>query len=264
LEVESSGYNEFAELNSINVLGNQRVLQLTGVRNLRDVGGYPTRDGRQTRWRTLYRSDCLDRLDSAGQSWLLNAGLRSVIDIRDHGELAERPNVFATSSDVAYRHLPLFDGPPPDDLQPDFRNGYLREIDLLGARLVTLITELLTSGALPAVVHCAAGKDRTGVAVAVVLDAVGTERSAIAEDYALSQTCLGPTYLSETREWVERRGWDWAVWEHTVDTPPERMLATLAYIDQRFEGVERYLLEHGLPSPALADLREALTEPITA
>jgi protein-tyrosine phosphatase len=243
---------------------NERILNLSGVRNLRDVGGYPTRDGRQTRWRTLYRSDSLDKLDSAGQSWLLGAGLRSVIDIRNHGELAERPNVFATSSDLAYRHLPLFDGPPPDDLQPDLRNGYLREVDVLGHRLVTLITELLTSGALPAVVHCAAGKDRTGFGVAVVLAAIGTERSAIAEDYALSQACLGPTYLSETREWVESRGWDWAVWEHTVVTPPERMLATLTYIDARFQGVERYLLEHGLPPSALADLREALTEPIAA
>ncbi len=78
----------------------RRIVRLGGVRNLRDVGGYPTRDGRRIRWRTLYRSDCLDQLDPPGRAWLVIAGLRSVIDIRGPAELRERPNVFATSVDV--------------------------------------------------------------------------------------------------------------------------------------------------------------------
>src|SRR5690348_750907 len=147
----------------------RRVLRLEGLRNLRDIGGYATRNGRRTRWRTLYRSDCPDQLTEAGQMWLIQAGLRSVIDVRDHKELLERPNVFATSREVVYRHLPFFEGPPPDNFQVDLRNGYLREIDLLGNRMVTLIDELVRPGTLPALVHCAAGKDRTGVAMAVVL-----------------------------------------------------------------------------------------------
>lgn len=114
---------------------------------------------------------------------------------------------------------------------------------------------------LPTLVHCAAGKDRTGVAIAVLLAAVGTEPSAIAEDYALSQTCLGTTYVDETRTWVTSRGWDWSAWEHTVYTPPERMLRTLDYLNERHGGIQRYLLAHGLQESALSTLREALTEP---
>jgi protein-tyrosine phosphatase len=238
----------------------RRVLQLGGVRNLRDVGGYPTTDARCTRWRTLYRSECLDCLDAAGQAWLVQAGLRTVIDIRDDTEVAERPNVFAASREVAYRHFPLFRGPPPDDFEPDLRRGYRREVDMVGQELAGLVAELVQPGRLPTLVHCAAGKDRTGVVIAVVLAAVGTERWAIAEDYALSQVCLGPSYIAQTREWVVRQGWNWSTWEHTAYTPPERMLETLAYVDERHGGVARYLADHGLGAGALAQLREALTE----
>src|SRR5215471_14115187 len=244
------------------MLADDRVLRLNGVRNLRDVGGYPTADGRRIRWRRLYRSDCLDQLDAAGQAWLVDAGLRSVIDIRDNTELAQRPNVFAASKDVAYRHFPLWTGPPPPGFEPDLREGYRREVDLLGRRLVELLEELLQPDVLPTLVHCAAGKDRTGVAIAIILAAVGTEPGRIADDYSLSQTCLGPEYVTETRAWVLSNGWDWAVWEHTVGTPPERMLKTLAYIDARYGNVERYLLDHGLSRSTLGDLREALTEAI--
>jgi protein-tyrosine phosphatase len=194
---------------------------------------------------------------------LIDAGLRSVFDVRDPDEIAERPNVFTRSqSSVKYRWFPLFAGPPPDGFVPDLREGYRREVDLLGKRLAELIVALLEMEMLPSLVHCAAGKDRTGVVIGVILAAVGTERWAIAEDYALSQECLGPTYLDDTRQWILSRGEDWAAWEHTAYTPPERMLKTLAYLDERYSGVERYLLDHSLEPSALRELRAVLTEPI--
>jgi len=60
----------------------------------------------------------------------------------------------------------------------------------------------------PALIHCAAGKDRTGLVVGLLLDAVSVRREAIAEDYALSSVCLGPEYVAESQEWVARRGLD--------------------------------------------------------
>ena len=244
----------------------ERVLRLGGTRNLRDVGGYPTVDGRRTRWRTLYRSDCLDRLDAAGQAWLVDAGLRSVIDLRDVEEAAERPNVFRRRSrgqHVVYQHLALFEVPLPPGLEPNLRQGYRREVDLLGARMAKLVEAVVRPGTLPTLLHCAAGKDRTGVAVAVLLAAAGVGTETIAEDYALSEACLGPEYVTETRDWVASRGWDWAVWEHTVATPPERMLLTLEYLEVQYGGVRQYLLSHGLAPAALEVLRELLTEPGT-
>ncbi|MBV9578833.1 MAG: tyrosine-protein phosphatase [Chloroflexi bacterium] len=67
--------------------------------------------GRQTRWRTLYRSDCLDRLDADGQIWLVDAGLRCIVDLCDNAEVVERPNVFATTTraEVTYRRVPFWE-----------------------------------------------------------------------------------------------------------------------------------------------------------
>jgi len=111
---------------------------------LRDVGGYPTTDAqRQTRWRTLYRSGCLDELHETGQQSLINAGLRTVIDLRDSQEVAERPSVFAGSDQLSYVRIPFYDEPLPDSFTPDLHRGYRRELDELGERLVYLIDTLV-------------------------------------------------------------------------------------------------------------------------
>ena len=115
----------------------QRILQLVGARNLRDVGGYLTTDGlRQTRWRMLYRSGSLHELHEVSQQWLINAGLRSIIDLRDPDEVAERPSLFAGSPHLRYLQLHFYDGPRPDSFAPDLHLGYRRELDELGERLV--------------------------------------------------------------------------------------------------------------------------------
>jgi len=88
--------------------------------------------------------------------------------------------------------MPLFDGPPPVSFTPDLHRGYRRELDALGEHLVSLVDTLVTAGTLPALIHCAAGKDRTGVAIGVLLAAVGTRPDFSAEDYALSERCLRP------------------------------------------------------------------------
>jgi protein-tyrosine phosphatase len=179
-----------------------RIIALPGVRNLRDVGGYRTTDDhRQTRWQTLYRSDCTDELDETGQQCLLDAGLRTVIDLRDSSEVTERPSVFAASNSLRYLRMPFYDGPPPETFTPDLHRGYRRELDELGEQLVSLANTLVTPGTLPALIHCAAGKDRTGVAIGVLLATVGTRPDLIAEDYALSEKCLGPDNVRTAREW---------------------------------------------------------------
>jgi protein-tyrosine phosphatase len=239
-----------------------RLLRLGGTRNLRDLGGYATLDGRRTRWRTLYRSDCLDQLDEAGQAFLVDAGLRTIVDVRDVSEVAARPNVFAQSSLVDYRHVAMFDEPLPDDMDgPNLVNGYIRELDLRGRRLAEIVAHIAAPEVLPMLFHCAVGKDRTGIVAALILAAIGVSPATIAEDYALSATCLGPAYLVESREWIARQGLSWARWAHVFETPPERMLKTLDYLDAEYGGAVRYLLDHGLEAERLAWLREALTEP---
>jgi protein-tyrosine phosphatase len=238
----------------------QRVLTLKGTRNLRDLGGYATLDGRRTRWRTLYRSDCLDTLDEAGQRWLIDAGLRTVLDLRQDAEVARTPNAFSTSGGVAYRHMPLWSESSPSPEPPPIKNGYRNALDRLGTQLCAVYEAMLAPHALPLLFHCAAGKDRTGIVAGLLLAALGVPSETIAADYALSSVCLGPDYVVERRQWVADHGYEWAVWSHLFETPPERMLLTLSYLDQQFGGAERYVIEHGLARGDLARLHDLLTE----
>jgi protein-tyrosine phosphatase len=238
-----------------------RLVSVNGTSNLRDLGGYATADGRRTRWRTLYRSDCLDRVDADGQAVLIDVGLRSIFDLRDNVEVAERPNVFVDSARVAYRRTPLFETPLPPGQEPAIEQGYLSELDRIGKPLAAVAHAVLAPGALPALIHCAAGKDRTGLVVALLLHAVGVPDATIAEDYALSMVCLGPEYVEASRTWAEERGLDWARWRVLAVATPERMLNTLEYLVQKYGGGAAYLARHGVPPEEVARLRELLTEP---
>ena len=239
-----------------------RHLLLEGTRNLRDIGGYPAADGRRTRWGTLFRSGCPDRLSPAAQAWLVETGLRTVIDLRDPEEVADRPTIFADSLRVRYLHLPLFDGPLPDALPPELEVGYWRILEERQPRVQAVLEALVEPGALPALIHCHAGKDRTGVIVALILAAVGVPHAMVAADYALSATCLGTPYLDETRAWFEFKGWSWQDYGHLAGAPAELMLDLLAELDRRYGSAVGYLTSIGLSLDQLDCLRDLLTESV--
>ena len=237
-----------------------RIVPSSGARNLRDLGGYPTSDGRRTRWRTLFRSGCLDQLTPAGQSWLVQVGLRTVIDLREDDEVAERPNVLPDSAEVRYRRIPLFEGPLPDAKPPPLDVGYWRVIEQRYVPVRAVFEALDEPRALPALIHCHAGKDRTGVLVALILAAIGVQHATIAADYALSATCLGADYLDETREWFTSKGWSWEEYRHLAGAPAELMLSVLGQIESHYGGVTPYLASIGVSHSVLERLRELLTE----
>jgi protein-tyrosine phosphatase len=241
-----------------------RHLDLAGTRNLRDIGGYRTRDGRQTRWGTVYRSDCLNRLTESSQQELITLGILTIIDLRDNEEVATRPNVLRDSATVRYRRLPVWDEPPPKDVVlPLLTEGYARTLEHGGCQFVRIVRALLEPGAVPALVHCASGKDRTGVLIALVLSAVGVDSEAVAADYALSGACLGEAYLEEVgRQWLARSGHSWDQYGYLFTTPPERMLATLDHIQRRWGSAEDYLVAHGLVADEIDELRERLLEAV--
>jgi protein-tyrosine phosphatase len=240
-----------------------RHLLLETSYNLRDVGGYATVDGRRTRWRTLLRADSLHQLTPASQATLLDLGLRTVIDLRWPAELARWPNVFAGSPHVRYHHLPVFDESVPLEALPaTAAEIYRLMVDARPAQLRAALAALAAAGGVPAVVHCAAGKDRTGVVVALALAAAGVPEATIVADYALSNDCLRRSgYYDAVRRQALARGQRWEEVEPALYCPPEAMAATLAYLRERFGGVDRYLLAIGLTPGELAALRDGLTEP---
>src|SRR5215213_1540157 len=220
--------------------------------NVRDLGGHPTHDGRETAWRAVVRADSLSALGPDGCAAVEAYGVRTVIDLRLETELATAPNPFAGREDcgVAYANLSLIDptaAPPPPyaTLADDYKSILSRFPDPL-SQILTAIARAPEGGV---VVHCAGGRDRTGIVVALLL--------AIAAEYALSTEYRRP----RDEAWLADGPGDSAEREQRYAwgiTRAEVMLEFLTHLDRAHSGVEAYLLAIGVTAEDIARLRARL------
>jgi protein-tyrosine phosphatase len=177
----------------------ERRLPFTGAVNFRDLGGYSTIQGRTTAWGRLFRSDSLSALTDADLEALSRLGLSTVCDLRRDHERITFPNRLPTLG--APRTLELGFSPrgsiemwdainrgelDAPGVHEEMRTHYRRLVLEHTAEYARLLQVLLEPGAMPALIHCASGKDRTGFAVAIILMAVGVPRATIVEDYVIS------------------------------------------------------------------------------
>ena len=230
-----------------------RHLLLPGTRNLRDIGGYPAKGGRRTRWRTLLRTDALDVIPPASRDALLELGLRTVIDLRWPHELTAAPSVFATSSDVRYLSIPLLEDNPIPII--GLAATYRQMLDERAPQLTDVARALLEPAGLPAVIGCAAGKDRTGVTIALLLSAVGVPADVIVADYVLTGIAFSELD-AEDPHLV-----DWRAYPVELECPPAYMEAMLSHLEARHGGAGKLLRRNGLAPADLDLLVERLTEP---
>jgi protein tyrosine/serine phosphatase len=248
-----------------------RVLPWEGCFNVRDLGGLPTADGRRTRWGALVRGDTLCRLTPAGQDELVRHGVRTVIDLRFPPELARDPvpHPFRDGRDgVAYVSAPLNAGQTPENTA-EFYARYptaqtRAELNVLDvdvnpvgiARVCATVADAAPGGVL---LHCHAGKDRTGIVVAVLLALVGVADDLIAADYALSAWNLPGL----TQEWLDSITQDPAERARLMrqaEPSPEAIQAVLDQLRTRYDGVEAYLRWGGLSDDEIAALRDRLLD----
>jgi protein-tyrosine phosphatase len=184
-------------------IGADRVVPLQGGQNFREVGGYPTMDGHRVRRGLLWRSARLDELTSADIEAFHRLGIAAVADLRSARERALNPTSEAISAsvrtlawDTARRRYDdtelkgLFS--PGADSNHYFQSilGLYRMIATDHAHQFRDIFEAVAGGALPMLIHCAAGKDRTGIAVGLLLELVGVERAFVLADYAMTEQLL--------------------------------------------------------------------------
>jgi protein-tyrosine phosphatase len=180
----------------------ERHVPLVNCFNFRDLGGYPTRDGGSLRWRKLFRADGLTKLDDTDCRALADLGLTTVIDLRTVSELETRGKFPIEILTVDYHHLPLSETIPGQEEVPDWGQSEFvtaRYTQLLGLgweSIASAIRLLANEESLPAVFHCSAGKDRTGVLACVVLGALGVPDEIIIDDYALS--AIGTSRLMQS------------------------------------------------------------------
>jgi len=238
------------------ILARGRRLELEGVFNLRDVGGYPAAGGRTTRWRALLRSDALHRLDPPGGAVLAGLGLRTVLDLRTEAEAEIAPTALAGLADRR-THISLLAGDLaalPLELDAIYR--YM--IDDCGDTIGAAIKALSARGALPALVHCSAGKDRTGVVVALILAVLGVPDAVIAADYELSAAYLDSASTPAIGQLQASTGLGAELTQPLLSSPAPLILDVLAWAREACGSVDGYLLDRGLTDADLDRLRAAL------
>ncbi|MGO8728349.1 MAG: tyrosine-protein phosphatase [Streptosporangiaceae bacterium] len=234
-----------------------RHIALPGTFNLRDVGGYPASGG-TLRWRTLLRSDALHRIGAGGIELLGGVRLRTVLDLRTPIEAEIAPCV-GDGLGARVVHLSILDGDLqelPAELDAIYRHMIEERGDAIGAA----IRQLCAADGLPALVHCSAGKDRTGIVIALALAALGVPDEIIAADYALSGSFLDPETTAAIGQLKASSGLGDQLTAGLLGSPPELILDVLARARAAAGSADGYLLSHGVRPGELAVLRAAMIE----
>lgn len=231
-------------------------MPLTGLYNLREVGGYPAADGGTVRWGTLFRSDALHRLDESGTAAIAALGLRTIVDLRTQMEVDVAPSALAGVT-AATTHISLLTG----DLQAlplELDAVYRYIIDACGKTVGEAIKLLCAPDAFPALVHCSAGKDRTGIVIALILAVLGVPDEVIAADYGLSGGYLDQENTAVIGQVKASTGLGESLTNELLASPPALIARVLANVRASWGSVDEYLLDHGLTAADLASLRAAL------
>ena len=230
--------------------------------NFRDLGGYQAAGGTETRWRVLFRADGLGELTEADMEVVRSLGIRTVIDLRS-GEEFERSRFDVRAHPVSFHHLPLI-GRLPDaeqfERQPGFLGSqYLEMVERAGDRILAALAVLAEPKALPAVVHCAAGKDRTGVLCALILSLVGVDEPTVVADYAISAQAMEVLRARLFDRHPELRAAFEEV-DEVFSADPAQMERLLDHLRSRYGSVESYVAILGA-RPGLVDgLRAGLLD----
>lgn len=245
----------------------QRLVPLAGAHNFRDLGGYTASDGYVTSWGRLFRSDGVHLLTAADMDSLRSIGISTVLDLRTAGEVEMTGRGPLGEEPARYHHLPVVpqgggeSAGAPAPAGDDLAERYLWYLESGRAALVEAMRLLARPANLPLVFHCTAGKDRTGVLAALILDVLGVSRDLIVSDYLVTAERMG-LILGRLRA-------DSAISARMATMPPsvfsveastmERFLDRL-YRD--FGGARSWALDAGMPREELEAMKAGLLEPV--
>ena len=251
---------------------------LPGTNNVRDLGGYPATDGRAVVRGRVYRSEALARpgadevhaiWDQAHAEHFKRLDLRTVLDLRAPREIEITPSAWDLATGARVMSMPILEGGEGSatyvmgqlmsgerkrfgvqDMVELYRATIARQAKVFGE----IVRVLANPDTTPTLVHCSAGKDRTGIAVALVLDVLGVDRDLVVQDYALTGQ-FRPNRVNLYVETFEKAGLRPDDVRVLFETPAEAMEATLAHVDEEYGGTRSYFI--GLSGLGPSDL-EAL------
>ena len=235
----------------------ERILKIRGGHNFRDMGGYRTADGRTVRWATLYRSGVMSKIDPSEIATLKSLGIVSICDLRTTRERARRPTTWHEGSQVemltrdyemsvgVLKNL-IAEGKGSAEAVAEHMHVIYRDLLEEQAESYTALFRRLAEGRTPLVFNCAAGKDRTGIAAALILSALGVSREDVMADYALTNQFVDGL-LDLMRQDEDFSGW----FGEQPDSAYPLLRAEPIYLDGMFEELEQ---RYGGLQPYLADI----------
>ncbi|MEO3873236.1 tyrosine-protein phosphatase [Nonomuraea sp. B12E4] len=243
-----------------------RHIEFTNLCNFRDVGGYAARDGRTVRWQRLYRADSLGWLAGDDLPAFHALRVRTVIDLRHPYEVERAGRVPETEGQL-YHNLPI-EGrrwdvsafSEADGVARYLADRYLEVTEDGIDNLRTALETISRADSSPVVIHCAAGKDRTGLLTALILSLVGVGEHDIIADYALTELAFD-RFVADWR----RRHPGASLWPGFGLAPAEAMRFFLTDLTLRHGSIEKYVTDVLNVSPAtITELRgHLLTEPVS-
>ena len=237
-----------------------RFLPLRGTTNTRDLGGLPVAGGGTTATGRVWRSDAALALGHEDLEALARIGLTTVVDLREARELAFEPSAFLGHPFVVVHHVEVWRlvseraGRPADPY--DITAFYVAALDHAGDAFAEA-ARLIADAPGAAVFHCTAGKDRTGVLAALLLEAVGVPRAAVIEDFALTHDRIGSVRERLLADAV-RQGVDPRQFGRLLGATADLIEPALAHLDRRHGGAVAYLTAAGVDAATLARLRAKL------
>jgi protein-tyrosine phosphatase len=244
-----------------------RIIEFEACFNCRDLGGYQTTDGRSVRWGRLYRADTLHRLTDDDLIKFHALGLRTVIDLRSTKEIDDFGSMRVQDDRIELHHIPMMDvvdlrsvqSRPPSEPLEDPVVAYHR-IFGNGHAVVRAFEVLSGSDRLAALFHCTAGKDRTGILAAMILDVLGVPDEVIVADYQLTDEAR-----QRSAPWIEKNEPELAAFYAQL-TPELRtrgrdgLVGLLSALRAKHGSIEGMLLAIGATATVIDALRDALLE----
>lgn len=248
----------------------ERLIEMDGVRNFRDIGGYPTADGGQTRWGQVFRSGRLDETTDRDLDRIRQLGIEVVFDLRTQMEVDQNPN--RLPDEVEYVHMPMssqvavqkglldriLDGDMPSYTKADMAEGYGRMIDHFPTYLSTMVGAVAEGRKI--LFHCTAGKDRTGITAMTLLVNAGVADSFVLDDYEISAQYQPEGRVELFSEEIVKAGLDPSDYDLAamLGSPRPVMRMTLDAIRDRFDDHHGYFEHLGVDHHTRAAARENL------
>jgi protein-tyrosine phosphatase len=261
------------EKGDVHIAG-QRCLPFQGAFNFRDMGGYPTRDGHRVKWGALYRSGHLSEITEHDLAYFTKLDIGLVCDFRRKDEQDLAPNRLPPGSAIRVANIPIHTGSQQSFIEKiatgktsrEDMMGVMKEINAIYARshapaFAAMFEHILAAPRGATLIHCTAGKDRTGFGTALILWSLGVDRETIMEDYLLSRVHFpldrALERMAQKYAGTEDSPFDPRVMIPAFQVHQDYLNTALTGMEKKSNTIDRYISEEmGITRQMIAALRE--------